>query len=80
MGKKTSPFATLVGTTSPTIPAEPSEAIPAVLKHKPSEALRDRGWEQQNKVTGYRGIPPELNAELKALAAYVAQERAKGAA
>lgn len=68
MGKKTSPFATLVGTTPPTVPAEPSEAVPQVLQHKPSAALRDRGWERQNKVTGYRGIPPELNDQLKELA------------
>jgi hypothetical protein len=69
MGKtKTSPFASLVGTPSAAVPVEPVEAVPQVLQHRPSTAQRDRRWEQQNKVTGYRGIPPELNDELKALA------------
>jgi len=66
--KKTSPFASLVGTPSAAVPVEPVEAVPQVLHHRPSTAQRNRNWEQQNKVTGYRGIPPELNDELKALA------------
>ena len=66
------PFAGLAQTLqSPgsAVPAEPSEAIPQILQRRPSRAKRNREWEQKNKVTGYRGIPPELNNSLKALAA-----------
>ena len=59
------PFATLKVSD---ISDEPSEAIPQILRRRPSRAKRTRTWEQRNKVTGYRGIPPELNEKVKAIA------------
>ena len=66
------PFAGLAQTLQlpgSTVPAEPTEAIPQILQRRPSKAKRNRRWELQNKVTGYRGIPPELNKALKDIAA-----------
>lgn len=68
MGRnKTSPFASLIGQL-PEVPEEPSEALPHVLQRKPSQAKRNREWEIKNKVTGYRGIPPELDQVIAELA------------
>lgn len=53
----------------PDVPAEPVLAIPSVLARKPSQAKRNREWEQANKVTGFRGLPLALLSELKAVAA-----------
>ena len=60
------PFAALKASD---VPAEPTEAIPQILQRRPSRAKRNRDWERtQHRVT-YRGISPELNNSLKALAA-----------
>ncbi len=59
------PFASL---NASNVPVEPTEAIPQILQRRPSKAKRNREWEQRNKVTGYRGIPSELNEDLKAIA------------
>lgn len=67
-GKRTNPFAALVGTPAAAVPAEPVEAVPQVLRHRPSTAQRNRDWENRQDRVTYRGIPPELNDELKALA------------
>ena len=64
------PFDELLEEQVETIPEEPMEAIPEVLKHKPSQAKRNRDWERKHndyKAT-YRGIPPELHEEIKRLA------------
>ncbi len=50
------------------VPAEPTEAIPQILQRRPSRAKRNREWERKNKVTAYRGIPPELNDAMKDIA------------
>lgn len=55
------------------IPEEPAEAIPQVLRHRPRRGRRggtsrNRDWEKRNPVTGFRGIPPTLNAEIKRIA------------
>jgi hypothetical protein len=57
------PFASLAD-----VPAEPLEAIPAVLARKPSQAKRDRRWEQEHPVTAVRGLPPALVEELRRVA------------
>lgn len=66
---RTNPFANLIPA-APEVPEEPTEAIPQMLAHKPSHAKRNREWEkQQNAMTvTYRGIPPELNSQVRQLA------------
>ena len=69
------PFAGLAQTLqSPgsNVPSEPTEAIPQILQRRPSRAKRNREWERQNKPTCYRGIPLELHARIKAIAAEIA--------
>ena len=63
---RTNPFASLTSE----VPEEPTEAIPQLLAHKPSHAKRSREWEKgKNTVTvTYRGIPPELNGQVRQLA------------
>ena len=63
---RTNPFASL----TLEVPEEPTEAIPQLLAHKPSHAKRSREWEKEkNPVTvTYRGIPPELNSQVRQLA------------
>jgi len=43
-----------------------------VLASRPSRAKRDRSWEKQaakaQGVVTYRGVPPELNKQIKAIA------------
>ena len=43
-----------------------------VLARRPSKARRNRDWERRQRETvgfaGYRGIPPELNDEIKDVA------------
>ncbi len=65
MVKKSAFADTFSALTDAGVPAEPSEAIPQLLQHKPSRAKRNRSWERENKVTAFRGIPAELNAQLK---------------
>ncbi len=62
---RTNPFASLTSE----VPEEPTEAIPQMLAHKPSHAKRSREWEKQQQQVTFRGIPPELNARLNAVAA-----------
>ncbi len=61
------PFAALTA-----VPSEPTEAVPEVLAHKPSTALRDRDWEKKQRknrdVATYRGIPEHLQDELRRVA------------
>ena len=69
MTQPNQPFAAfLQGAGAVSVPAEPTEALPQILQHRPSQAKRNRDWErEQNRVT-YRGIPEQLNEDLKALA------------
>lgn len=53
----------------PDVPAEPVLAIPSVLVRKPSQAKRNRRWEQEHPVTAVRGLPPVLVEELRRVAA-----------
>lgn len=50
------------------VPTEPVD----VLTRRPSRAKRNREWERRKRqaagFVGYRGIPPELNAEIKEVA------------
>jgi len=41
---------------------------PRSLKHRPSNAKRNRDWERQNPPTCYRGIPAKLHAEIVEIA------------
>jgi hypothetical protein len=54
------------------VPEEPTEAVPEVLRHRPSQAQRNRGWEREQrdsgKVVTYRGIPAHLHEEVKRIA------------
>lgn len=73
MGKtKVDPFAGLADAVAATVPAEPTDAIPAVLARRPSQAKRNRGWETQQRdnstVATYRGIPLELQQQLRQIA------------
>jgi hypothetical protein len=49
----------------------PSEPLD-ILTRRPSKAKRDRNWEKQKRetvgVASYRGIPTELNSEIKEIA------------
>ena len=38
------------------------------LTRRPSKAKRDRSWERRQQLVAYRGIPPELQEELKGIA------------
>jgi hypothetical protein len=66
------PFEELIGEQEREIPEEPVEAIPKALKHKPSQAKRNRSWERLQRDRGivvtYRGIPSELHESVKDLA------------
>ncbi len=66
------PFDDLIEEQQETIPEEPVEAIPAVLKHRPSTAERNRDWEREQRDRGivatYRGIPSGLHEEVKKIA------------
>jgi len=44
-----------------------------VLARRPSKAKRDRSWERKHEhlVVTYRGVPPELQEQLKAVARQV---------
>jgi len=69
MSKKIDPFADLTGSD---VDPEPTTAIPAVLKHKPSSASRNRTWETAQRDTGrvvtYRGIPTETSTAIRDIA------------
>lgn len=59
------PFAAL---NASNVPVEPTEAIPQILRLRPSKAKRNRDWERTQYRVTYRGISPELHAALKAIA------------
>lgn len=67
---KQDPFA---GLPTATVPAEPTEAVPEVLDHRPSTAQRDRDWEKKQRKNGdvvtYRGVPKHLQHEIACIAA-----------
>jgi hypothetical protein len=66
------PFDELLDEQEDSIPEEPVEAIPEVLKHKPSQAKRNRDWERKQRDRGvvatYRGIPSGLHETIKRVA------------
>ena len=70
MTQPNQPFAAfLQGTAAASVPAEPTEALPKILQKRPSEAKRNRQWDAQHPTKSYRGIPEEVDAALRDIAA-----------